>query len=313
MQNKKLFLIITGPTGVGKTDLVLELAKKISCEIINIDVGQFYTPLSIGTAKPNWQEEPVPHHLFDIINEPKNFTVHDYRKLVIEKMEKIWNKNKLPILVGGSGFYIQSLLFPPEAPNELNSAKNNIEENLWQKLYEIDPARAKNIDKNDPYRIQRALNIWKSTGLKPSQYVPIYEPPGNFLLIILTREREDLYNRINKRVVEMLNMGWLDEVKSLNSNWKAFLKEKKIIGYNDILLYLESNGEEEELIKIIQQKVRNYAKRQITFFKMLTKKIANSELNVKKEDLKAKKIIWFDLTLSDLDLYINQLLKELDI
>jgi len=135
-------VIITGPTGVGKTDLSLELAGQIDGEIVNIDMGQFYTPLIIGTAKPEWKEEKIPHHFFDIIDEPRDFTVSQYKKLLLEKCQEIWNKNKTPILVGGSGFYIQSLFFPPVQDDqviETNQSLISSDDINWQKLFEIDP------------------------------------------------------------------------------------------------------------------------------------------------------------------------------
>jgi tRNA dimethylallyltransferase len=307
-------LIVTGPTSVGKTELVLKLSQHVPSEIINVDVGQFYTPLTIGTAKPNWKDQPVKHHLFDIIDSPKNITVVEYRNLVLAKINEIKERKKLPILVGGSGFYIKSLLFPPVVEVENVGTIETSTKDLWQKLFEIDPKRAEKINKNDIYRLQRALQIWKTTKIKPSDYVPIYNPPCDYSLIILIREKEDLYEKINIRVVQMLNQGWIQEVEKLqNSEWVQFLKNKKLIGYDDILLFLESECDKDEqlLISTIQKKVRNYAKRQLTFFKMLTKKITDAECEKSKNHCFAKKIIWCNLTLLDLDLYIKQLLKNL--
>ncbi len=113
MENASYTLIITGPTASGKTDLSLAIAREIDAEIINGDVGQFYTPLSVGTAKPDWRNQEVPHHLFDIISEPQDFSVSAYRQLVIDTAEKVWQRGRLPIIVGGSLFYIKSLFFPP--------------------------------------------------------------------------------------------------------------------------------------------------------------------------------------------------------
>ncbi len=309
MNNKNAFLIITGPTGVGKTDFVDKLVQKLPCEIINIDVGQFYTPLTIGTAKPDWKNQKTPHHLFDIIDEPKNFTVFEYRRLIEIKLNEIYLKNKLPILVGGSGFYIQSLLFPPQKQQKLENI-NSYAKDCWEQLYKIDRERALKIDKNDFYRINRALQIYNSTGKKPSEFQPEYKPIGNYFLIILDRARNDLYKKINERVIQMINQGWIDEVKNLDNSWHAFLKEKKLIGYDDILRFINSeNGDEDLLTDTIKQKTRNYAKRQITFFKMLTKKIMNAE-----KTEKTKKLInysWFNLSENDSEIYIQELLKNI--
>lgn len=303
-------LIIAGPTGVGKTDLALKFAEYMSSEIVNIDVGQFYTPISIGTAKPDWKNQTVPHHLFDIINEPKSISVHEYRKIVLDKLNEIWSRGNLPILVGGSGFYINSLLFPTSSEVEPADEESNDtpESELWNILYSVDPERAKKINKQDIYRIKRALAIWKKSGEKPSQYVPDYQPPSNFVLLILTRDREELYKRIDERVIQMLKEGWLEEVQYLKSEWRDFLRQKKLIGYDDILKYFNDDFDYQTLICATQKKVRNYAKRQVTFFKMLTRKITNHAL---KKDNKKVCIAWADLTLLDLDLYIKQLLQSI--
>jgi len=311
---KNLSLIIAGPTGVGKTDFSISLAKQLNTEIINIDVGQFYEPLSIGTAKPDWQNESIPHRFFDIINQPEDFTVIDYREAVKNHLEKIWNPNKLPIFVGGSGFYIQSLLFPPQAKKGfVNGAPELDSKDLWENLYDIDPIRALQINKNDYYRLSRALEIWKTTGIKPSEYKPVYDPISDFILIILVRDRQELYEIINKRVINMLNRGWINEVKGLNEEWKLFLQRKKIIGYDDIINYLntEFDNDEDLLIDIIQKKVRNYAKRQITFFKALSKKIIKSELETR-DPVCAKKIIWVNISHVELDLCVQNILKSIN-
>lgn len=284
--NKKQILIITGPTGVGKTDLVLKLGSSLPCEIINIDIGQFYKPFAIGTAKPDWKNEPVPHHLFDILDTPKSFTVHEYRDIVLKTINEVWAKNKLPILVGGSGFYIQSLLFPlPVTVNSQHPAREDFfdlkSDNLWQLLYDIDPVRAQVIEKKDEYRIKRALEIWKKTGIKPSEHVAVFNPPCDFTFIVVDRDRDELYQRINQRVIQMLDQGWIDEVKKIkNSEWQDFLKIKKLIGYDDIIKYLDSECKDMDvLIDTIQQKTRKYAKRQLTFFRMLSSKILINSLN----------------------------------
>jgi tRNA dimethylallyltransferase len=320
--NKKQILIITGPTGVGKTDLVLSLASTQACEIINVDIGQFYKPFAIGTAKPDWDlEQPlyslrsieanggekkfskgVPHLLFDILDTPRSLTVHEYRSIVLQAINEVWARGKLPILVGGSGFYIQSLLFP--LPDNIRSEQPSQEdffdeknENLWQVLYNIDPQRAQAIDKQDEYRIKRALEIWQKTGKKPSDCLPQFEPPCDFTLLVVDRNRDELYQRINERVVQMIDQGWIDEVKKIkNTEWESFLKIKKLIGYDDILEYLDSDFKDRDvLIETIQQKTRKYAKRQLTFFRMLSSKILINAMN-EKESNKIK-IIWTNLTL----------------
>ena len=288
-------LIIYGPTGVGKTDLSLEIAENLPAEIINMDVGQFYTPLSVGTAKPHWKESPIPHHLFDIIDEPKNFSVSEYRKILYEKVNEITARKKLPILVGGSGFYLYALLYFQTPYSNSIYMGNHIEDSSkieivrtpiksheisldsWQKLYSIDPQRAMAIEKNDIYRIERALNIWKLTGTLPSSYKPEYCPQADYSIIFIERERQELKDRINARVIEMFNNGWIEEAQSLmNTPWRPFLKKKNLIGYNEIFDYLSEKKTENDfqrMIQTIQAKTRQYAKRQFTFWRKLEREI----------------------------------------
>jgi tRNA dimethylallyltransferase len=183
----------------------------------------------------------------------------------------------------------------------------------WERLNEIDPERAKKIHKNDQYRIGRALTIWQETGVLPSKFEPVYRPLVPFHCLFLTREKDDLYQRIDQRVGQMLDEGWIEEVEPLRSTkWEEFLKKKKIIGYDLILDYLNKGGMEsdkEELIKGIQKKTRNYAKRQMIFFKMLAKKF--EEVSSQKVDSNEAKVDWVNLTLAPVDLYIKQLLQTL--
>ncbi|MDZ4129510.1 MAG: tRNA (adenosine(37)-N6)-dimethylallyltransferase MiaA, partial [Hydrogenophaga sp.] len=238
-KKRKFFIVLYGPTAVGKTDLSLTLAQQVSAEIINMDVGQFYTPLSIGTAKPEWRSFSTPHHFFDIINTPRDYTVSEYRTRVFETMESIWQRNKIPLLVGGSGFYLASLFFPPsEATPDtqpLSRAVIQKPELLWQELNQIDPVRAAALHPHDTYRIQRALQIWYTTKQKPSERTTQYQPPASYLIIFLTRDRHELYTRINERVSIMLQHGWVNEVKKLQgSEWETFLRTKGLIGYPEL-------------------------------------------------------------------------------
>jgi tRNA dimethylallyltransferase len=275
--NKQVF-IIYGPTGVGKSDFALELARKISGEIINADVGQFYTPLSIGTAKPDWKISDVPHHLFDVIDGPRDFTVTEYRAEVISIIERIRYRGNVPIIVGGSGFSINALFFPPEQAitSNLSIDDGRSLQELWQELNKIDSERAKAIHPRDTYRIKRALAIWHATGKKPSVLKPNYDPIAPFQLIFLMRDRQELYHRINERVKLMIDQGWIEEVKELiGANWESFLKRKKLIGYDDIMNYLAlmPADNKKTLIEEIAKKTRNSAKRQLIYWRMLKKKL----------------------------------------
>lgn len=267
--------MIYGPTAVGKSDFGEQLAPLIKGEIINGDLGQCYAPLSIGTAKPDWRHSNIPHHLFDILNEPKNMTVVEYREKAIEAISDIFSRGKIPIIIGGSGFYLKSLFFPPGSKNSEKEKINIPENERWQKLFELDPKRAEQIHPHDLYRINRALEIFYQTGKKASEQKPEYKPDFPFIFINISRTRSALYNRINERTAIMLKGGWIDEVKPLmKTEWKNFLLKKKLIGYDDIIQYLDSDSHDlQALTNIIAQKTRNYAKRQISFGKMLMKEL----------------------------------------
>lgn len=324
IKNKKFFIIICGPTASGKTDFANSLAKnlKIKSAIVNADLGQFYTKLAIGTAKPDYKSEPVEHYLFDIIDEPEDFTVTQYRKLVLDCCQKLWKKNVLPILVGGSGFYLKSLYFPPrdlqvsDFNKEIKINKNIDLENktnheLWDILNNIDESRAKKLHVNDRYRILRALDIFFQTGELASNYEPVLEPFGQSTFLFLSRDKQDLENRIRSRLFEMIKIGWIDEVKNLESNWHDFLIKKKIIGYDLILEYLKNNDLKNEkiddLIENIFKKTKDYAKRQMTFFRSFYRILES----VDKEKSFIKDIREINLTLLDTDLYIKQLSEDI--
>ncbi len=284
-KKKKLpyLLIISGPTASGKTSLSEKIAEHCSGEIINSDVGQFYKPLSVGTAKPDWENNKIPHHLFDIIDTPKDLTVFEYKKLVLQKANEIWNKGKLPIIVGGSLFYIKSLYFPASI-GSAGSDKKNIEEDLclddklWDKLNRIDPKRAGMLHPNDIYRIKRALYIWETTGIKPSEHKPPFSPEFNSVFIFINLDRTFLYKRIDQRTVEMIKKeGWIDEAKKfLKTKWESFIIKKGLIGYSDIFDWINKTENKSELtdtISNIQQKTRQYAKKQFSFWRSFKKQL----------------------------------------
>lgn len=274
-EDKQFTIIISGPTGCGKTDLSLKLASKIPAEIINADVGQFYESLSVGTAKPDWKNQTVKHHLFDILSEPKNMSVFEFRSLICKKVDKIYQDKKIPIIVGGSQFYLKSLLFPPKEFSPVCIAEGALNgSSLWEELNKIDPARASKIHPNDIYRISRAINIWKKYGKLPSECKPDFDPPFNFIFISILPTRDVVYKRIDARTDLMLdraeNSPWVLEVESLNTQWKNFLNQKGLIGYKEILSWIESGKNKKDfsdLVLKIKTLTRNYAKRQLIFWK----------------------------------------------
>ena len=304
-------IILFGPTGVGKTDLSQLIAHNLPVEIINMDMGSFYTPLTIGTAKPDWQHQSVRHHLFDIINQPNYYTVAEYRNDVLRVSAEIRSRGAIPLVVGGSAFYLASLFFPPRegTVSETDFHPSGPESDWWHQLAQIDPERARAIHPHDHYRIKRALAVWHTTGKRPSELAPVYQPVDERVVLIhLTRDRADLFARINARVAQMMQAGWIDEVARLRGTaWDAFIKEKKIIGYDDILVYLEhQNGiTREELIEIIAAKTRRYAKRQEMFWNKLVRDLQHVPPS------SAPVIQSVNLTLTDVELYIKQLLKTI--
>ena len=319
--NDSFFLIITGPTGVGKTALVHKLVQKLNfkAEIINADIGQFYEFLSIGTAKHDTRQEQVPHHLFNKFSQPINYTAYQYRQEVLGLVEKITQAGNLPIVVGGSGFYIKSLFFPPKLSELRNSNFSSVlgekfifdlekytNNQLWDKLSKLDPVRAQQIHPNDRYRLARALFLMSQSDKKASSYKPEFNCPGRCGIIFLSRERQELYNIINDRVEHMFKEGWIDEVinlKNLPGNWFEFLRQKKVIGYSEIINFITAPNEMnlEELKSNISQKTRAYAKRQLTFWRSFKEQLFDNDFE--------RKCIKFcyelNLTLLDLDLYID--------
>jgi len=300
----KKIIIIAGPTGVGKSDFAELLAEHIDGEIINADQGQLYEPLSIGTAKPDWKNKPIKHHLFDLVTTPRNYSNAEYQKTVKEYIADVHARGKRALIVGGTGFYYQMLLFDflplPDKPSLIPTRDYPY---TWEELNKIDPVRAAAIHPNDQYRIERALEIFYTYNILPSSHGLQYKPYMPYVFLHINRTIEELYERINMRTGIMLNDGWLTEAQNLASEWKEFVKIKKTIGYDDILDYQDNHIDYETLVKTIQQKTRNYAKRQRTYFKTLLKKIPACEHQYIQE---------INLTLSPVDLYLNQLIKLMD-
>lgn len=271
--------IVAGPTASGKSDYAVALARRIGGEIVNADSAQMYTRISIGTAKPlDWRTHEIKHHLFDICDQPIDFDVAQYRAKILLIVAEIASRGKVPILVGGSLFYIKSLFFPPHQVKGSTLAIPDAIRLLsvaaqWQHLHEIDPARAAQIHMHDTYRVMRALALWYESGSKPSELVPQYQPPFSAQVIFLSPPTEILYERINARTEAMIHsMGWVDEVRDLmrDEAWRHLVETKGFIGYRDIASWIEAGQPVDQLpalIGQIQQDTRNYAKRQKTFWR----------------------------------------------
>ena len=243
----------------------------------------------------------------------------EFRKKASQLIQEIGARGNIPVFVGGSVFYIQALLYDlPDIPEIAN--QDELEESLgkkmafelWQELHAVDPQRAANIHKNDHYRLIRALAIFYGTGRKPSEYSSRFNPLGIFYAIFLDRDRPDMYARINTRTKVMLESGWIEEVEALKAgSWKKFLLDKKIIGYDTILRYLEGDQSFQELENEIAQDTRHYAKRQVTFLKKLINQLEISVIQETEVWAKQCLVEQINLTLYEHGLYIKHLLNTL--
>ena len=274
-------IAIVGPTAVGKTDISLEVAKLFNGEIVNLDSIQIYKELDIGSAKPSEEEmKIVPHHIIDCIDPFHNFSVAEYQKKAMSVIEDIISRNRIPILTGGTGLYLNSLYYKmdfnkavndTDYRNELeNIAKEKGPEFLHQMLEEVDKESAKEIHPNNIKRVIRALEIYKITGKTKKNVQSNLEinPNYDIILVGLKMNRMKLYARINHRVDLMIQEGLVDEVKylksiGLNGNFNSMMG----IGYKEVLPYLDDQYDLEIMTKLIKQNSRHYAKRQMTWFK----------------------------------------------
>lgn len=277
---KQKVIVIVGPTAVGKTKLSIECAKAFSGEIISGDSMQVYKRLDIGTAKIKREEmEGIPHHLIDIKEPEESFSVAEFQAAVRGKIDEISSRGLVPIIVGGTGLYIQSVLndyqfleMPSNEAlrNELEeAAKEDKGEKLYQKLTTNDPLSAERIHPNNIRRVIRALEIYYSSGKTMSelQKHQKMEPVYDNVIIGLTMDREKLYSRINQRVDMMLDEGLLDEVIELFNQGIKNVQSVQGIGYKELYDFLEGRSDFEEAIELLKQHSRKYAKRQLTWFR----------------------------------------------
>jgi len=273
-------VVIIGPTAVGKTKLSIELAKRLDGEIISGDSMQIYRGMDIGTAKIKPEEtEGIPHYLIDIKEPTESFSVAEFQQTVRPLITEIAARGKLPIIVGGTGLYIQSVIFDyqfSDAPSdekyrtELQKfAENNGALALHKKLEEIDRESAERIHPNNVRRVIRALEIYHCTGKSMTEWQRQQTPEllYDVALIGLTMEREKLYERINARVDKMIEEGLLEEVKALYSRGIRDCQSIQAIGYKELYEYLEGKIMLEEAVEQLKQNSRNYAKRQLTWFR----------------------------------------------
>ncbi|MBN8703110.1 MAG: tRNA (adenosine(37)-N6)-dimethylallyltransferase MiaA [Bacteroidetes bacterium] len=277
MASKKTLIVLVGPTAVGKTKLSIQLAKKFNSGIISADSRQFYSEISIGTAKPSKEElAEVTHHFINNLSINTNYTVGDYEKQCIDLIAKLFLQHDILFLVGGSGLFVNAicngldempsgnLLIREELNNQL---KENGLDHLLEELKTLDPIYYRKVDKANPQRVIRALEVCKSTGIAFSSFHNrnSIDRPFAIIKIGLNTDRKTLYENINSRVDIMMQEGLLDEVKSVLSY--KHLNSLQTVGYKELFDYLDGLTTLENAVELIKQHSRNFAKRQLTWFR----------------------------------------------
>ena len=268
-------IVLAGPTGVGKTDLSLKLAKILGADIISCDSAQVYEEMNIGTAKIREDEmEGIKHYMLDVLPPTHKYSVGEYQRAVDKILAEKEKENKPVILTGGTGLYINSVVnglssLPESDPKLRDELMALSVDELYEKLLELDPEAAEKIHKNNKKRVERAVEVCLITGKKFSVLSKENVKNNNydFLKVCLTRDREILYERIDKRVDIMMNEGLLDEVTALYKKYGGeILRKINIIGYTQIIDYLEGRISLEAAVDFIKRDSRHYAKRQMTWF-----------------------------------------------
>ncbi len=274
-------IVICGPTASGKTGLSIELAKRIEGEIVSADSMQIYQEMDIGTAKPTKEEQQgIKHYLMDFVSPEERYSVADYKKEAKRAIKEIIKKGKVPIVVGGTGLYIDSLIYEIEYPDiefdeeYRKKLEQRVEQQGLEKLCEeaqrIDPKAMEKISQNDEKRILRILEIYHATGkTKTEQEIESRKNPVEYeyQVYALKWDREVLYERINKRVDLMIEQGLIEEVKMILEKHQKFPTAMQGLGYKEVVAFLEGNMTQEEMIEKIKMETRRYAKRQMTWFR----------------------------------------------
>ncbi|MBE6158915.1 MAG: tRNA (adenosine(37)-N6)-dimethylallyltransferase MiaA [Firmicutes bacterium] len=284
-----MIISIVGPTGVGKTKLSVELAKKYNAIVVNNDAMQVYKGMDIGTAKPTKEEmDGVTHCLFDFVDSKTNYTVYDYQKDARKLLED--NKDKNIVLVGGTGLYLKALLYDYNFEEETKEV-NTYDDLSNEELYELALKKDKNMDIhiNNRKRLVRFLNKENESNNNGDKL--LYD---NVIFIGLTTDRENLYKRIDDRVDEMINLGLLEEVKYFYDNHINSKATNTAIGYKELYQYFDGNISLDEAIDLIKKNSRHYAKRQYTWF--------NNQMNIK----------WFNTNYSDFNKTIDEVVNYID-
>lgn len=279
-ESRHEYLILAGPTAVGKTDSVMSLAASQDIEVISGDSRQIYKYMDIGTATPDHKMvTQVPHHLLNELDPDVVWNAADFYQRARLLIRQILDRGKLPVVVGGAGMYLEALRFGLFEEQHKDSAirqkyQDMVDageaESLWNRLMRIDPEYAQTFHFNNNKKLMRAFEIYESSGMIPSQAFSAsrdpFEIPGT--MVVLDRDRQVLYQRINRRVLKMLESGLIDECKGLlEKGFDVDLYPMKTIGYKEVYAFLEGRSTEVEMIEAIQQNTRNFAKRQLTWFR----------------------------------------------
>ncbi len=281
MAKKPKVIVICGPTASGKTGLSIELAKKINGEIISCDSMQIYKDMNIGTAKPGIEEmQGIKHYMLDFVSPDERYSVADFKTDAINAIEEVLANGKVPIVVGGTGLYVNSLVQNITYPNietdlEYRNYLEKKAENeglitLYEEAKKIDPDAMQSISQNDKKRIMRVLELYNQTGKtktmleKESRLEP---PKYEYIVFAIDMEREKLYERINKRVDIMINQGLIEEVENLVKKYKSLPTAIQGLGYKEVISYLNGDLTKDEMIDKIKMETRRYAKRQLTWFR----------------------------------------------
>ena len=303
---KDKVIVIVGPTASGKTGLSIELAKRIGGEIISADSMQIYKDMNIGTAKVTEEEkEGINHYLIDIISPEERYTVSNFKKDAEKAIEEILAKGKTPIVVGGTGLYVNSLIYGieyqemeyDEEYRDMLMKKAETEmglKEIYEEALKIDPEAMKKIFPSDKKRIVRVLEIYKATGKTKTEQEILSRKNGvkyDYRVFGIERDREELYERINKRVDIMIEQGLVDEVKYIYNKYKKFPTAMQGLGYKEVIWYLEIKISYDEMIELIKKETRRYAKRQLTWFR------------------KTENIVWLDASLG-LEENLQKVIKE---
>ena len=273
-------MLFVGPTASGKTSLSIELAKKINGEIVSSDSMQIYEDMNIGTAKPTEEEmQGIKHYMIDCVSPSKRYSVAEYKEEAKKAIREIIKKGKTPIIVGGTGLYVDSLIYEIEYPKiefdekYREELEKRVSQEGLEKLYEeakkIDEEAIKKISKTDKKRILRILEIYHATGKTKTQQEAESrkDPEFDYYVYAIDWEREELYKRINKRVDIMINQGLIEEVEGILKKYKEFPTAMQGLGYKEVVEYLENKITKEEMIEKIKTQTRRYAKRQLTWFR----------------------------------------------